>query len=55
MRATNFIKAGDPLLGVPGKTFEGENPISKMIVDLKTSSDYDARKKFVDNFNKVPL
>ncbi|XP_021947093.1 xanthine dehydrogenase/oxidase [Folsomia candida] len=53
VRATNFIKAGDPLLGVPGKTFEGENPISKMIVDLKTSSDYDARKKFVDNFNKT--
>lgn len=54
VRATNFIKAGDPLFGLPGETFQGENPISKMIEDLKTSADYDVRKKFVENFNKVP-
>ncbi|OXA54699.1 Xanthine dehydrogenase [Folsomia candida] len=53
VRATNFIKAGDPLVGLPGQTFQGENPLSKIIDDLKTSADYDDRKKFVENFNNT--
>ncbi len=53
VRMTNLIKDGDPLLGVPGEKFKGENPISQMIQDLKTSSDFDARKTFIENFNKV--
>lgn len=53
IRMKNFIKAGDPLLKNPMKKFEGENPLPKMIEDLKTSADFQARKTFAENFNKV--
>lgn len=53
VRMANLIKAGDPILGVPGETFTGENPLTQMIQDLKTSADFVERKKFIDNFNKV--
>ncbi|ODM92327.1 Abscisic-aldehyde oxidase [Orchesella cincta] len=53
VRIANFIQPGDPLIAVPGAKFEGENPLPKIIEDLKASADYDDRKKFVDTFNQV--
>jgi len=53
VRMTNFIQPGDPLIAIPGAKFEGENPLPNMITELKTSADYDARKKFVETFNQV--
>lgn len=53
VRVANFIGDGDAVFGIPGVKFSGENPLPKMIKDLKTSCAYDERKPFVDNFNKV--
>lgn len=53
LRTVNLIKNGDAIVGIPGLKFSGENPIPKLIEDLKSSSEYDTRKDFVDNFNKV--
>lgn len=53
VRMANFVKDGDPIFGIPGLKFEGENPLPKIIQDLKTSADYDDRVKFVENFNEV--
>lgn len=53
VRMNNLISNGDAIFGIPGLKFKGENPVQKMIQDLKTSSAFDERKPFVDNFNKV--
>jgi len=53
IRLNNLIKDGDSLMAEPGATFEGENPIPKMIEEMKVSGDYIERKMFVDNYNKV--
>ncbi|XP_035713400.1 xanthine dehydrogenase/oxidase isoform X1 [Folsomia candida] len=52
VRMNNLISNGDAIFGIPGLKFKGENPVQKMIQDLKTSSAFDERKPFVDNFNK---
>lgn len=53
VRQTNFIQKGDPLFGIPGAKLMTDNPLHKMITELKNSSDYSSRRKLVDSYNKV--
>jgi len=53
VRMNNFIKTGDEIFGIPGLTFQGENPLPQMIQELKASADYDDRVNFIDRFNEV--
>jgi adenine specific DNA methylase Mod len=53
VRMVNFIKNGDSIFAVPSLKLKEENPLPKIIEDLKMSADYNDRVKFIDNFNKV--
>jgi len=53
IRMKNLIQPGDSLIGAPGAKFEGENLIPKIFDEIKSSGDYDARRKFIDSFNQV--
>lgn len=53
VRQVNFIKKGDPFIGVPGSTLPLENLIPRMLTEMFETSDYINRKKFVENFNQV--
>jgi len=48
----NYIKPGDPSYYImPDVKYEGENPIPKMLEQLKVSGDYQRRRAEVNNFN----
>ena len=51
-RMRNLLKKGDRLIKAYG-TLAEENPIPKMVHQLKQSADYLERKQRVDTFNKV--
>ena len=51
-RMRNLLKKGDRLIKAYG-TLAEENPISKMVHQLKQTADYLDRKKKVDAFNQV--
>jgi len=53
LRLKNFLKEGDKL--VTGKVFEQQNPLPTMIEKIKKSSNYDERKKNVEEFNNVSM
>ena len=53
IREANFIKKGDPIIGIPGLKLEFDNLIPSMMDELKTSADLEDRKKFVATFNQV--
>ncbi len=53
VREVNFIKKGDPFIGVPGARLPLDNLIPGMISQLKISGEYESRTKFVDAFNQV--
>lgn len=52
-RMRNVLKKGDRLIKSYGLTLAEDNPLPKMIHELKQSSNYLERKKSVDEFNKV--
>ena len=51
-RMRNLLKKGDRLIKAYGMLAE-ENPIPKMVHQLKKSANYEERKKNVDAFNQV--
>ena len=51
-RMRNLLKKGDRLIKAYGMLAE-ENPIPKMLHQLKKSANYEERKKNVDAFNQV--
>ena len=51
-RMRNLLKKGDRLIKAYG-TLAEENPIPKMVHQLKQTADYLERKKNVDAFNQV--
>ena len=51
-RMRNLLKKGDRLIKAYG-TLAEENPIAKMVHQLKQTADYLERKKKVDAFNQV--
>jgi len=53
VRQVNFIRKGDPFIGVPGAKLPLDNLLPGMIAELKVNGDYDSRKKFVEVFNQV--
>ena len=52
-RLDNLLVDGDALFFNENAAFAGANPLVDMIAQLRTSSDYDARKIEVANFNTV--
>ena len=52
-RMKNILKKGDRLVKSYGLTLAEENPLPKMIHELKQSSNYLERKNSIDEFNKV--
>ena len=52
-RMRNILKKGDRLVKSYGLTLAEDNPLPKMINELKQSSNYLERKNNVDEFNKV--
>ena len=54
-RMRNLLKKGDRLVKSYATTLAEENPLPKMIHDLKLSSNYLQRKKIIEEFNKVLL
>ena len=52
-RMKNILKKGDRLVKSYGLTLAEDNPLPKMINELKQSSNYLERKNSVDEFNKV--
>ena len=52
-RMKNILKKGDRLVKSYGLTLAEDNPLPKMINELKQSSNYLERKKSVGEFNKV--
>lgn len=52
VRQVNFMKKGDPLIGVPGAKLPTENFIPKMLKEILESSDFQRRKQFVETFNR---
>lgn len=53
VRQVNFIQRNDEIFGIPGLTFQGENPMPDMIQNLKMVAEYEERKSFIDEFNRV--
>lgn len=53
VRQVNFIRKGDPFIGVPGAKLDTENFIPSMLKELMESSEYIQRKQSVESFNKV--
>jgi len=51
LRMKNFLKEGDKL--VTGIVFEQQNPLPMMVEKIKKSSNFDERKKNVEEFNNV--
>ncbi len=52
IRQANLLETGDALLfGAP--IFERPNLIPQMIDEMKSASDYEDRKAFIETFNKV--
>ena len=51
-RMRNLLKKGDRLIKAYGNLAE-ENPIPKMVHQLKKSANYEERKKNVEAFNQV--
>lgn len=51
VRRVNFIKMGDPLIGVPGAKLPTDNLIPKMLKEIMESADYQRRKQYVETFN----
>ena len=52
LREANLMEQGDPIMPPP-KTLEDPSPIVDMIEKVKASSEYDTRRKSVDQFNAV--
>ena len=52
-RMLNLIKKGDRLVKSYGPTLAKENPLPKMIQELKDSSNYLQRRTDIAAFNKV--
>ncbi|CAL8110877.1 unnamed protein product [Orchesella dallaii] len=52
IRQVNFIRKGDPFIGVPGAKLPLDNLLPKMIKELMETSNYLSRKKYVENFNQ---
>jgi len=55
VRMKNLIQDGDAMFFFGGQKFEGKNLIPDMLEDMKNTADYEDRKKFVQNYNKVKL
>lgn len=58
VREANYLKPGDDLIpahGVQeaGSKFEGENLAPVLVDEIKKNANYEARKKEVEDFNKV--
>lgn len=52
VRQANLMETGDALLfGAP--VYERQNLIPQMIDEMKSASEYEARKTFIETFNKV--
>lgn len=52
VRLANMLESGDALIfGAP--TYERHNLIPEMIENMKTASEYEARKAMIEKFNKV--
>ncbi|CAL8110870.1 unnamed protein product [Orchesella dallaii] len=52
VRQVNFMKKGDPFVGVPGAKLPLDNLLPGMIAELKVNGEYDSRKQFVEVFNQ---
>ena len=52
-RMLNLLKKGDRLVKSYGPTLAKENPLPKMIQELKDSSNYLQRRTDIEAFNKV--
>ena len=52
-RMRNVLRKGDRLIKSYGLTLAEENPLPKMVHELKQSSNYLERKNSIDEFNKV--